>query len=142
MAPDDRRGRVVAAVIARGPTFLVCKRPSHKRHGGLWEFPGGKCEDGETDDAALHRELGEELALSVTQVGTELFRTADPGSHFSVAFIPVDVVGEPACLEHEALAWRELSDLIHLPLAPSDEKFVSYLIERSPPAGASRFTLG
>src|SRR5688572_29795543 len=118
MASDYRSGRVVAAVIARGAAFLVCQRPTHKRHGGLWEFAGGKCETGETDEAALRRELREELALEVEAIGAELFRAVDPGSHFVISFIPVAVVGEPSCLEHEAFAWCELSDLLLMPLAP------------------------
>ncbi len=49
--------RVIAAVIRRGPELLVCRRPAHKRHGGLWEFPGGKCEPGESDADTARREL-------------------------------------------------------------------------------------
>ena len=42
--------------LARDGRFLVCQRPLHKRHGGLWEFPGGTCEDGESDADAIRRE--------------------------------------------------------------------------------------
>ena len=66
--------RVVAAVIRRGDTLLVGRRPEAKRHGGMWEFPGGKIDPGETPEDAARRELAEELALSVTAVG----RTARP----------------------------------------------------------------
>jgi 8-oxo-dGTP pyrophosphatase MutT (NUDIX family) len=48
---------VVAAVIERDGRLLVCQRPAHKRHGGLWEFPGGKCDPGESDAEAARREL-------------------------------------------------------------------------------------
>ena len=47
--------RVIAAVIGRADTLLLCQRPPHKRHGGLWEFPGGKLEPGESDADAARR---------------------------------------------------------------------------------------
>ena len=50
----------MAAVIERDGKLLVCRRPGHKRHGGLWEFPGGKLEPGETIVDAARRELDEE----------------------------------------------------------------------------------
>jgi hypothetical protein len=49
----------VAAVISRGDELLVCRRPAHKRHGGLWEFPGGKVELDESDEDSASRELAE-----------------------------------------------------------------------------------
>ena len=58
---------VVAAVIRREGRYLLGRRPGHKRHGGLWEFPGGKLHDGEDAEAAAHRELDEELALAPTR---------------------------------------------------------------------------
>jgi mutator protein MutT len=120
--------RVVAAAIADGGRLLVCQRPVHKRHGGLWEFPGGKQEPGESDAVAVGRELGEELGVSVAEVGPELFATRDPGSPFLIAFLPVRVVGEPACREHTALRWSTPAELAALPLAPADRRFVEALL--------------
>lgn len=119
--------RVVAAMIQRGTDYLVCQRPSNKRHGNLWEFPGGKCEPGESDAAALHRELREELGVSAISFGAELFSVQDPDSPFVIAFIPVTINGEPTCLEHSALTWAPLSILQNMPLAPSDRRFVKHL---------------
>ena len=56
---------VVAAVVRRGSRFLVGRRPAHKRHGGLWEFPGGKVEPGENEQTCLKRELSEELDIEI-----------------------------------------------------------------------------
>ena len=119
--------RVVAAVIVRGTDYLVCQRPLNKRHGNLWEFPGGKCEPGESDAAALHRELREELGVNAISIGAELFAAQDPNSPFVIAFIPVAINGEPTCLEHSALIWAPLSTLQNMPLAPSDRRFVEHL---------------
>src|SRR5690606_3172329 len=119
-SPPSMKIRVVASVIERGDRLLVCQRPAHKRHGAPWEFPGGKVEEGESDFDAVARELEEELGVRVLEVGGELFSMADPGSPFVIAFLPVEIEGEPRCLEHAALAWVTDEELLSLPLAPSD----------------------
>lgn len=118
---------VLAAVIRRNATYLVCQRPVHKRHGGLWEFPGGKLEPGETYLDAAKRELAEELGVEALAVGSPLFSIADPGSDFLIEFVPSEIVGEPRCLEHIDLKWLPVEQLSSLQLAPSDERFVDFL---------------
>lgn len=118
--------RVLAAVIRRGERYLLCQRPRHKRHGGLWEFPGGKFEPGESLLRAARRELAEELALHAEVVGDVVFRSHDPGSAFVIEFVPVEVSGEPRTLEHEAVAWATLPEAAILTLAPSDRAFVEW----------------
>ena len=119
--------RVVAAVIRDGDRFLICQRPAHRRHGCLWEFPGGKCEAGETDAQAITRELAEELGVEVTAVGDALFSASDPDSPFVIAFLPVGIRGEPLCIEHAALAWASRHEMTAYELAPSDARFVNFL---------------
>ena len=119
--------RVVAAVIERNGRYLVCRRPDHKRHGGLWEFPGGKLEPGESLQAAIHRELAEELGVGVLSCGGQLFAIEDPGSNFVIEFHPVAIAGEPLGLEHSALAWVAVIDLLSMDLAPSDRRFAMFL---------------
>ncbi len=126
----EARRRVLAAVISRGADYLICQRPAHKRHGGLWEFPGGKLEPGETDADAARREMQEELGVVVAAVGDELLVIHDEGSPFWIAFVPVEIDGEPACLEHSALAWETPTDLLAYALAPSDRRFVEWLVAR------------
>lgn len=111
-------------MVERAGRFLVARRPAHKRHGGLWEFPGGKLLDGETLLDAARRELAEELAVQVAALGRERFRAADPGTPYLILFVEARIEGEPRALEHEELAWLTPAELEDLPLAPSDARFV------------------
>ena len=122
---------VLAAVIERDGNYLVCRRPAHKRHGGLWEFPGGKVEAGETHFEAARRELAEELDVRVLSVDSAIFAVADPGSEFLIEFVPTTILSSPKCLEHTNLRWMSLPDLPSLELAPSDRRFVDFLRHRS-----------
>jgi 8-oxo-dGTP pyrophosphatase MutT (NUDIX family) len=116
--------QVVAVVIRRGNCYLVGKRPAHKHHGGLWEFPGGKCEPGETLEAAARRELREELRATLGGVGDVLAVVSAGGItlHFIEATLDDE---EPRALEHEALRWCDPAELLDLPLAPLDRLFVA-----------------
>lgn len=116
--------RVAAALIRDDDRLLICQRPFHERHGGLWEFPGGKCEPGESDFEATRRELREELDVEVAAVGAPLFEFQDPDSEFLIAFVPVQIAGTPTRIEHTDIRWVTLVELVALPLAPSDRWFV------------------
>lgn len=115
---------VVAAVIRRASRFLVCRRPTGKRHAGMWEFPGGKLLDGESLADAAERELREELAVELVAVGDALGRIRDPGSVFEIHFVPAEIRGTPRALEHDELAWCDIAALLALDLAPADLRFV------------------
>lgn len=120
--------RVVACVISRANRFLICQRPVHKRHGGLWEFPGGKAEEQESDERPAKRELKEELGVRLIRASPATFEIADPGSPYVIAFVPVEIDGEPSCIEHQRIVWDSPGELLKLPLAPSDEAFVRFLV--------------
>ena len=118
---------VVAAVIQRNGRYLICQRPLAKRHGGMWEFPGGKLHDGETVADAVRRELSEELHVEPRRVGEVRARIPDPGSSFVIHFVEVEIAGEPRSTEHQAIAWVPAPDLRDYALAPSDLAFVRTL---------------
>jgi len=122
--PAPSRVRVVAAVIEREGRYLVGQRPHDKRHGGLWEFPGGKLDPGETLAEAAARELHEELAVEVAATGAARFESHDPGSPFVIHFVEVRITGEPRAIEHAAIGWFTPAELTALDLAPSDATFV------------------
>jgi 8-oxo-dGTP pyrophosphatase MutT (NUDIX family) len=121
---------VLAAVVVRQGKYLICKRPAHKRHGGLWEFPGGKLEENEGWVEAAQRELLEELQLEVVDVGEPLLSIHDEGSPFTIVFVEVGVRGEPQLLEHDDYAWASTTELVTFDLAPSDLRFATWLESR------------
>lgn len=109
-----RRIHVMAAVI-RGPDrrILIAKRPEHTHQGGLWEFPGGKLEPGETREAALGRELLEELGIRVTQARPLI----DIRHDYSDKSVRLDVwqvdgfEGEPHGAEGQPIRWVNACEL-------------------------------
>ena len=122
---------VIAAVIRRDGKFLVCQRPPDKRHGNLWEFPGGKLEPGESCLDAAQRELCEELTLEVIEIGEIRFKSQDPGSDFVVNFVDVVAQGVPKPMEHISVGWYAAEELLTLALAPSDRQFAEFLVRES-----------
>jgi 8-oxo-dGTP diphosphatase len=125
--------QVAAAVIEREGRFLVARRPPHKHHGGLWEFPGGKLRTGESVPEAIGRELLEELDLELERTGPLLFRVRDPATSFEILFVEVSALGAPRALEHTEFAWLSRARLHRLRLAPADRQFVLEGLTRSNP---------
>ena len=117
-----RRLRVACAVMAEEGRLFAARRGPGGRHGGLWELPGGKLEEGETPDTCLVRELKEELGLVVEALAVwEPVRHDEPG--FSLELIPVlcrRLGGEPKPAEHEETGWFDAAQLRALDWAPAD----------------------
>ena len=114
---------VTAAVIARGGRVLLCRRPEGKRCAGLWEFPGGKAEPGETLEVCLARECHEELGVDL-RVGRTLASITREG--LRITFMAAQIVrGEPQLLEHSALAWVTPQEARAYALCPSDAQMLA-----------------
>lgn len=115
--------RALAAVIESDDQVLLGRRPAHKRHGGMWEFPGGKAYARESILEALQRELGEELGVTVRGVRGDIIAISDPGSDYTVEFVPTSIEGDPRPREHTELEWVPVDEVESRELAPADAVF-------------------
>jgi 8-oxo-dGTP diphosphatase len=134
---DGRPVPVVAAVIRREDgAILLARRHPRSRHGGLWEFPGGKVEEGETLEIALAREIREELGVDVA-VGVELTRVTHEYPHATILLVAHDcriLTGEPRPLDCWEVAWVSPPDLLTYPMPEADVPIARTLRE----GGSSR----
>jgi 8-oxo-dGTP diphosphatase len=121
---------VTAAVIERDGRFLVTRRQRGVHLEGFWEFPGGKCDAGETHAACLARELREELAVEA-HVGSELFTTTHtyPDRIVELHFVRCELVGEPAPQIGQDMRWVARADLAALEFPPADVELIRMLGE-------------
>ena len=121
---------VVAAAVCRADgRWLLHRRPPGKHHGGLWEFPGGKVEEGETPKAALRRELGEELGLRVRgekKVGTIRHAYTSFSVTLHVFLVKTEEVQVPA-RSREGLpsGWFSAEEARNLPMPAATVKILS-----------------
>jgi mutator protein MutT len=123
---------VCAAVVERDGRFLITKRQQGVHLQGLWEFPGGKCDPGETLPACLARELKEELDVDVT-VGEEVFTIvhAYPDRSVELHFLRCELVGEPAPQLGQQMQWVARADLGRLPFPPADVELIRLLTRQA-----------
>jgi len=124
----------VAAVIRDADRrVLLTKRPQGSHMGGLWEFPGGKVDDGEAPGNALARELHEELGLEVRVERPFTFAVhEEPGLRILLLFYAVQIVGgEPRGREGQAVKWVPATELSSYPTPPADAEIVRRLAEES-----------
>jgi 8-oxo-dGTP diphosphatase len=119
---------VTAAVIERGGAFLVTRRPSGVHLEGFWEFPGGKCEPGESHAASLEREIAEELDTGVA-VGDEVFSITHtyPDREIELHFFACRLTGEPRPLLGQEMRWVRREELATLQFPPADEELIRRL---------------
>jgi len=129
----DRRIVLVAAValVDADGRVLIARRPEGKSMAGLWEFPGGKVHEGETPEAALIRELKEELGIDTAESCLAPFAFASHGYPDFHLLMPLFAcrrwTGTPAALEGQELAWVRPQRLAEYPMPPADRPLVAML---------------
>ena len=124
----------IALIDAQGRVLLQ-KRRAGRRHGGLWEFPGGKVERGETPELALVREIAEELGIAVAP--GDLYAEGEVAEQFAPGNDRPPLVlklyrcsrwsGEPCCLDADQIGWFTPAEAVQLPVPPLDLPFIARL---------------
>jgi 8-oxo-dGTP diphosphatase len=119
---------VTAAVVERKGAYLVTRRPRGTHLEGLWEFPGGKCEDGESHERCLVRELREELGCDAV-IGAKLFEVAHvyPERTVELHFFRCQLRGQPQSLLGQEIRWVDRTELRTLDFPPADEELIRML---------------
>ncbi|MGK7376929.1 (deoxy)nucleoside triphosphate pyrophosphohydrolase [Planococcus sp. 1R117A] len=128
---------VVGAVITDGDKILCAQRGTEKALPGLWEFPGGKIEQGESPQEALQREIKEEMHCEI-EIGEQVEHTVyeyDFGNVHLTTFYCKLLQGKPVLTEHIAIKWLGPDELEQLEWAPADipaiEKIAKTFVEQN-----------
>jgi len=121
---------VTAAVIERGGRYLVTRRQQGVHLEGLWEFPGGKCDPGESLADCLRRELREELGVEAT-IGAEVLSTTHeyPERSVELHFIGCTLRGDPSPQLGQQMRWVAREELRSLEFPPADGELIELLCE-------------
>jgi 8-oxo-dGTP diphosphatase len=119
---------VVAAVVERDGRFLVTRRLEGTHLAGSWEFPGGKCDAGESHEGCLRREMREELAVDVSMGPLELAVTHDYHDRtVELHFYRCWLEGEPAPQIGQEMRWAPRDELKTLEFPPADAELIDLL---------------
>ena len=123
---------VAAAVIERDGCFLVTRRRKGVHLEGFWEFPGGKCDAGETLGACLARELKEELDVDA-RIGPEIYTVTHvyPERSVELHFFQCELVGDPRPQIGQEMRWVRREDLATLEFPPADAELISTLTRQA-----------
>jgi len=120
---------VLAAVIEQDERFLVTRRIAGTHLSGLWEFPGGKCDPGETHEACLARELAEELGVE-SSIHEEITTVehAYPERTVRLHFRRCRITGEPRSLLGQDIKWVTRDELAALEFPEADQGLIKLLL--------------
>ncbi len=120
--------KVVAGFLKKGDKFLLVRRPLNKKRGGLWEFPGGKVEDGETLKEAIERELKEELGIE-TKAKNLVCKTIYkyPEGEIELSLLEVEFKEDPILKEALESKWVTIEESEKLELCPADMRILKNL---------------
>lgn len=120
--------KVVAAILEKEDKILIAKKREGKPLAGLWEFPGGKIEEGETPEESLIRELMEEMNIKVRvneYVGESIYDYGD-GKVISLKGFTAEIVeGDIKLTDHDEYKWVTLEEICNYRIAPADISLIS-----------------
>jgi len=122
---------VACALVDVDGRVLLARRPEGKKMAGLWEFPGGKLDPGETPEAALIRELKEELGIDVAAACLAPFAFASHDYETFHLLMPLFICrrwkGTPTSREGQTLAWVRATKLTEYEMPPADKPLIPLL---------------
>ena len=120
---------VVASVIKKENKYLIAQRNRNKHFSYHWEFPGGKVDQGETFELALHREIKEELSIEI-KIHEKISSQKHQDNKIDVEihyFLCEHLSGKIKLSEHEDMSWVTKDDLFDYKMAPGDSKIIKFL---------------
>lgn len=133
---SGHKRQVAAAVIEKDSKILIAKRRRHDTLGGLWEFPGGKIEPGETPEGCLKRELKEEFDVEA-EIGVFFLSTT-----FRYFFIPIEILvykaaaisGDFKTNEHDEIRWVDAADFGKYDFVNADKAIIRAILTSKSPS--------
>lgn len=124
--------RVTAAVIRQDNRILICQRARDDDYALLWEFPGGKLEEGETSEQCIVREIKEELGIDIRVnhiLAVTKHNDGEQDVHFT--FYEVDIIdGDVTLNVHESAVWAPLNTLTEYDFMAADRPIVDLLLQK------------
>ena len=125
--------QVGAALIIKGEHYLIARRKRHVHLGGLWEFPGGKCEDGEELEECVRREVLEELGLEVTQPVFLMAHIYEYNEKtVNLNFFQCSILqGEPKALDCADFRWVKPEEFCEYEFPPGDAPVINMLLQQA-----------
>ena len=123
---------VVAAVVERNGKFLIARRAKGTHLAGYWEFPGGKVHDGESQEAALVREIAEELGTTVVNAW-KIFHVSHtyPERVVDLHFYRAELEADPRPILGQEIRWITRAEFRDLEFPPADSELIDGLIHAS-----------
>lgn len=121
---------IAGLAIAPDGKFFVARRKPGGAIGLKWEFPGGKLEEGESDEAALRREFQEEFGIDIEPlrlIGCAIFESDSGRRELAAWLVKMPAQALPAMREHSEVAWLNLDDIRKIDLADSDKGLLKFL---------------
>lgn len=122
--------KVTCAIIVQKGSILLTRRCCHSDRAGLWEFPGGKVHEGESNETCIQREIWEELKINI------LVRSELPSIHYAysdkticlIPFVCEITEGEPMPVVHDEISWVAPENLLNFDLCLADRVLAGWII--------------
>lgn len=123
--------KVVAGILKKDDKVLIARKREGKPLAGLWEFPGGKIEEGETPEESLVRELMEEMEIKISvkdYVGKSIYDYGNGKVIELLGYTAEIIEGDIVLTDHDKYIWVALSEINNYSLAPADIPLVEKMI--------------